>query len=82
MLHFQGRMLRRAAEIIGGYAELAAHLGVTEFKVRAWVEGKSRLPDDVFLKAADIVLQDDIARAAQDRRIKPRTDQTPQVGHA
>ena len=73
MLAFQGRMLKRAAEICGGYAVLAAHLGVSEFKIRRWLEGKAPLPDPVFLKAADIVLEDDIARAAQDRRLNPRT---------
>ncbi len=81
-------MLKRAAEICGGYAMLAAHLGVSEFKLRRWIEGKVALPDTVFLKAADIVLEDDIARAAQDRRINPRASRAndasgePQAGHA
>lgn len=81
-------MLKRAAEICGGYVPLAAHLGVSEFKVRSWLERKASLPDGVFLKAADIVLEDDIARAAQDRRINPRTPPAndpgsePQAGHS
>jgi len=66
-------MLRRAAEICGGYSVLCARLGVSEFKLRAWIEGNSPLPNDVFLVAADIVLEDDVARAAQDRRTNPRT---------
>jgi len=72
MLAFQGRMLKRAAEICGGHSMLCAQLGVSEFRLRQWLEGKSPLPDAVFLKAADIVLEDDIARAAQDRRNNPR----------
>ena len=88
MLAFQGRMLKRAAEICGGYNALCVRLGVNAYWLRAWLDGRSRLPDDVFLKAADIVLEDDIARAAQDRRINPRilpaNDPTrePQAGHA
>ncbi|MBV9191488.1 MAG: hypothetical protein JO292_13145 [Betaproteobacteria bacterium] len=57
MLAFQGKMLRRAAEICGGYKTLAAHLGVSEFKLRSWLESRTPLPDPVFLKAADIVLE-------------------------
>lgn len=66
-------MLKRAAEICGGYSVLCARLGVSEFKLRAWIEGKSPLPESAFLIAADIVLDDDVARAAQDRRTNPRT---------
>lgn len=73
MLAFQARMLKRAAEICGGYTVLAEQLGVSEFKVRSWLEAKRPLPDTIFLKAADIVLEDDVARAAQDRRTNPRT---------
>jgi hypothetical protein len=73
MRNFQGRMLKRAAEICGGDSVLCAKLGVSAFKLRAWIEGNSELPDNVFLIAADIVLEDDIARAAQDRRTNPRT---------
>ena len=72
MLAFQGRMLKRAAEICGGYKALAERFGVSEFRLKAWVEARAALPSQVFLKAADIVLEDDIARAAQDRRINPR----------
>ena len=72
MLAFQGRMLRRAAEICGGDSVLAAHLGVSQIKLRAWLDARSALPESVFLKAADIVLEDDIARAKQDRRLTPR----------
>ena len=73
MLAFQGRMLKRAAEICGGYSLLGGLLGVSELRLRQWIDGRQALPDHVFLKAADIVLEDDIARAAQDRRTNPRT---------
>jgi hypothetical protein len=72
MLAFQGKMLARAAEICGGRKQLCMRLGVTEFRLRAWMDARARLPEPIFLKAADIVLDDDIARAAQDRRTRPR----------
>lgn len=79
MLAFQGRMLKRAAEICGGYSLLCARLGVSEMRLRAWIEGRARLPEQAFLLAADIVLDDDIARAHQDRRITPREEPTDRV---
>ncbi|HZD20320.1 MAG TPA: hypothetical protein VE325_06565 [Burkholderiales bacterium] len=72
MLAFQGRLLGRAAEICGGWSALCVRLGIEGHSLRLWVEGKARLPERVFLKAADIILEDDIARAAQDRRTAPR----------
>ena len=73
MFAFQGRLLGRAAEICGGWSALCVRLGVEGHSLRLWVEGKARLPERIFLKAADIVLEDDIARAAQDRRTAPRS---------
>src|SRR3954452_16553207 len=72
MIAFQGRLLKRASEICGGYNALRAHLGVSEHVLKQWLEGKVPLPERAFLKAADIVLEDDIARAQQDRRGAPR----------
>jgi DNA-binding transcriptional regulator YdaS (Cro superfamily) len=73
MLHFQSRLLRRAAEIAGDPAALAASLGVAEESLKIWMEGKAKMPDRIFLATADLVLEDDIARAARDRRVEPRT---------
>jgi hypothetical protein len=78
MLAFQGRLLGRAAEICGGWSALCVRLGIEGHSLRLWVEGKARLPERVFLKAADIILEDDIARAAQDRRTAPRIAQLEQ----
>ena len=72
MLHFQGKLLKRAAEICGGWDLLRAQLGVSQESMKLWSDGKARLPDRAFLRVADLVLEDDIARAAQDRRNQPR----------
>ncbi|HET7366246.1 MAG TPA: hypothetical protein VFJ70_21930 [Burkholderiales bacterium] len=72
MLAFQGKLLGRAAEICGGWSALCQRLGIEGHSLKLWVDGKARLPQQIFLRAADIVLEDDIARAAQDRRAGPR----------
>jgi DNA-binding transcriptional regulator YdaS (Cro superfamily) len=72
MLHFQARLLRRAAEIAGDSSTLAASLGVAEEALKIWMDGKAQMPERVFLRAADLVLEDDVARAARDRRVAPR----------
>jgi len=72
MLDFQGRLLQRALEICGDAVALRARLGADEHSLKMWLDGKARLPERAFLKAADIVLEDDIARAEQDRRAAPR----------
>ena len=72
MLALQGRLLKRAIEICGGWNALCARLGVNEHNVKLWVDGKARIPDRVFLSAADIVLEGDVARARDDRRGAPR----------
>jgi hypothetical protein len=72
MLAFQGRLLKRAVEICGGGNALCARIGVNEHSVKLWLDGKAGMPERVFLKVADIVLEDDIARAEQDRRGAPR----------
>ena len=51
---------------------MCIRLEVDGHSVKLWIDGKARLPERIFLKAADIVLEDDIARAAQDRRAAPR----------
>ncbi len=74
MLAFQGRLLKRAMEIAGGPKALCARLGVAEHALHLWMDGKARITDRAFLVATDMVLEDDIARAAQDRRSEPRRE--------
>lgn len=47
--------LRRAAEIVGGEAALAARLRVSAGELAAWLRGSSTPPTNVFLQAVDIV---------------------------
>lgn len=72
MLDLQPVLLRRAAAIAGGYVQLCEALGVSEARLQLWLVGRIRLPDPIFMKAVDIILRDDIARATHDRRQRPR----------
>ena len=54
------RTLRRAAQIVGGPRELAAQLGVSGDDVVCWLDGTRRVPQEIFLKAVDIVVANDV----------------------
>ncbi len=77
MLDMQPRLLDRATEILGGEDALSERLGVPEAQVALWRSRQARLPDEVFLRIVDIVLRDDVERAADDRRKEPRRHATP-----
>ena len=64
----QGKLIARAAEIVGGLDALCARLSVQRTALHFWLQAKVRLPDRIFIQLTDIVLEDDIARASQDRR--------------
>jgi hypothetical protein len=54
----QARALHLACEVLGGVAQLAAHLSVSEAALRAWVEGTEEPPASAFLAAVEIILLD------------------------
>jgi DNA-binding transcriptional regulator YdaS (Cro superfamily) len=54
------RTLRRAAQIVGGAKELAAQLGVASDDLVYWLDGTKRVPQEIFLKAVDIVVAYDV----------------------
>ena len=51
------RALLRAAGILGGIDPLAEHLRVHPAVLISWMRGTTKVPDDVFLCAVDIVLE-------------------------
>jgi hypothetical protein len=65
-------VLRRAADIAGGPAPLRERLEVDEHSLELWLSGRATVPEWVFSLAVDMVLRDDVERAAQDRRTAPR----------
>jgi hypothetical protein len=68
----QLKLLARAVEISDGTARLRERLGVAEHSLLLWLRGRAAMPMDVFLAVVDIILEDDLARKAQDRRGQPR----------
>ena len=61
------RTLRRAAELVGGESALAARLAVSENELDLWLRNFVRPPNDVFLKAVDIVGEHEL-RVLHERR--------------
>lgn len=49
------RTLEKAAQILGGQAELAEYLHVTRGDLAAWMEGRSELPTSFFISAVDVI---------------------------
>ena len=57
------RTLRRAVAYLGGADELASFLGVELFEVVSWLERRARLPEEIFLRLVDIVLDPELSGA-------------------
>jgi hypothetical protein len=70
------RLLQRALELSGGRTLLSARLGVADSRLDGWLQGYTPVPTDVFEAAVEIVLEDEIARATQDRRAEPRSGES------
>ena len=51
----KARTLRRAVEAVGSEAALAETLGVTPEDVSGWLLGEQPVPNDVYLRALDVV---------------------------
>ena len=52
------RTLRRAAQILGGPAQLRKYLNVSALCLAAWMTGADTAPTYVFLKAVDVVMEE------------------------
>ena len=50
------RALHHACLVLGGLAQLASHLQVSEDVLRTWLEGREESPESVFLAAVEIIL--------------------------
>ena len=47
--------LHRACLIVGGERKLAVYLGVSVKQIEAWLNGRGKPPDAVFLRCVDLV---------------------------
>jgi hypothetical protein len=63
-------MLKRAAELVGT-SVLSARLGVRPHVVDGWLAGGA-IPESILEPIAEVILEDSVARARDDRRAEPR----------
>lgn len=56
------RVLLRAAELLGGTAELQSYLRVSQTQLERWLKGSETPPPEVFLRAVDLVLVRTVAK--------------------
>ena len=49
------RTLQKAAQIMGGQAQLANYLHVGSEQLAAWMEGRNVLPRSLFISAVDLI---------------------------
>ena len=68
------RALQCAVSIAGGRKQLSLLLKVSERSLDLWLDSGGRIPPSVFFRAVDLIVEDDMARAAQDRRACVRAD--------
>jgi hypothetical protein len=50
------RVLRKAAELLGGDADLGRHLQVPDAVLGPWLQGNEAPPTHVFLRAVDVLV--------------------------
>ena len=62
------KLLKAAAEVVGGNRALAAHLGIGEKLLAIFMADQRELPDPLLLRAVDLILAD---RQAQFRPANP-----------
>jgi hypothetical protein len=80
------KLLEAAAEAVGGEDQLAERFAIRAPLMRAYMEARLPLPDELFLKAVDLILWNlDAARrarqlAAQSTRESPRDPEAPPAG--
>jgi hypothetical protein len=73
MRDLQPRLFKRAVEIAGDTEKLCSRLRVEPHALQLWIEARAAPPAWVLHRVIDLILQDDLARAAQDRRQQPRS---------
>jgi hypothetical protein len=56
--------VQRAAALVGGYAALGARLGVPPPAVERWACGREAVPERVFLRLVDILLEKRLSHSA------------------
>lgn len=72
MRELQPKLFRRAVEIAGDTQKLCTKLHVDPHSLQLWMEARATAPGRILQAVIDLIVDDDLARAAQDRRHQPR----------
>jgi hypothetical protein len=78
MRELQPKLFKRAIEIAGDAQTLCTKLRIDPHALKLWSEGRATPPGWVLQVVIDLILADDLARAAQDRRQQPRIPRPPE----
>ena len=78
MRELQPKLFRRAIAIVGDAQKLCTRLQVDPHSLQLWQEGRATSPGWVLQLVIDLIVEDDLARAAQDRRQQPRLQKPPE----
>ena len=68
------RTLERAAQTIGSVADLARHLKVSLADLQRWIEGAVVPPQEIFVKALDVVAAGPFANSSKQGRSQTEAD--------
>jgi hypothetical protein len=66
------RALAKAAELVGGRAELAKTLQIPLAEIERWLVDEGKPPREIFLRIVDIILDETSAGSADDTSEPPR----------
>jgi GAF domain-containing protein len=64
------RVLRRAADLLGGPDALARRLGARRAELAGWMSGEERIPERVFLAAVDVIMAADAERLRRSAELR------------
>ena len=77
MRELQPKLFKRAVEIAGDVQKLCTKLHIDTHSLQLWMEARATAPGRILQAVIDLIVDDDLARAAQDRRHQPRTPKPP-----
>jgi hypothetical protein len=80
MRELEAKLFRRAVEIAGDAQKLCTKLHIEAHALQLWMAGRATPPGWVLHAVIDLIVDDDLARAAQDRRQQPRCRKPPEGG--
>lgn len=80
MRELQPKLFKRAVEIAGDAQKLCTRLHIDAHALQLWMDGRATPPSWLLHAVIDLIVDDDLARAAQDRRQQPRHQKPPEAG--